>query len=603
MTRIMSLLKLILLFYPSITWGYDLELTCQKEGRLGDWHLESAVSDIIRPSRSEAEMLCADAEFCMGQFKAIGRLARQVSSVTNEVARLKTLQDKARRRDRNAIAELQNRVDDCLNNNSPLLANAFEDNRIAIFYPHHGMNSNQSGVYDREKIEWIVENALKHGVDPFAALAIKLLEDAQDLATPTSNQSTNSEEEPDTYYSDQYGRIPVDSIAAYDVNGCLNPKGTFNYISKKRHAGPYRQLSERLDTAREALIEIERDRGVENFQVAESELEYLQGEIARLTEELPNDQIETDISALSIREQIETIDQYIAHLQERPEVKAYLVAQEQVLIYEGQLDTLKKSIVGVVVSPRPQARPHSGDPTPPAPVISEENRMFEEQALEMVDAELECANNRMCYTSIRTPAKRVTYHLDPQGSQTYTICDRESLTIDRAHAPNFELLATGETPRGCCVDVKSNQGPEEIEARIGEVKGLMGFEFIKQRVQSRSRSGSLSHALQAFNGYGTFGATEEMDNACLEGVNMSTMPIYGARAADLMVNSLMNNPGIKAIIRTKQQVTSQNPVSMLCLQKGPGIHKVNGESFLNEQKAYMNRPECARHFKNRSLVD
>lgn len=589
--------------------GYDLQVTCKSNGQLQDWAIENATSDLDRIKAVDIAELCQDADFCMGQFRAIGKLTRQIVEINKQINEMKQLQNRAKKRNRNAILELQDRVDDCLNNQSPLLNAAFAGDKIAIIYPHKGMNANQSAMYDKGKVEWIVENALRQGVDPFAALSIKLLEDAEDLATSAKppNQAVEeadmeSEEDYNSFYSDEYGRIPVDSIGAYDVNKCLNPKGTFNYVSKRAHAAPYAQLTSRLETAREALIDAERSNDVVNYQIAESELEYLNSELDTLKDELPTEAFQKSLEAQSFREQIMTIDAYLKEMQNRPDVANYLSSLETVRIYEDNIETLKKSILGVRISPRPPRRPSPGTSLAPTPLpLSEEARQFEARALEMVEAELECTQNRLCYTSIRTPDRRVVYELDTNATQTHTICDTESLTIDRAHAPQFSVIESGETATGCCVDVKSNGDREDLEHRIGEVKGLMGLKYFKDRVQIRARDGSISHALQAFNGYGVFGSSEEMDNNCLEGINMNAQPVYGARAADLMINGLMNNPAIREIVKRKQNSVGRAPTSMFCLQSGSGVHKIDGLKFLNEQKNYLNKPECSRYFRNRWL--
>lgn len=84
-----------------------------------------------------------------------------------------------------------------------------------------------------------------------------------------------------------------------------------------------------------------------------------------------------------------------------------------------------------------------------------------------------------------------------------------------------------------------------------------------------------------------FGCTEKMDNPCLNGIVMEDRPIYGAKVADLTLNSFLSNPQIKALVEESSLKINKPIKSMFCQHQGPGKHSVSKTAFLDEQKNYL----------------
>lgn len=100
---------------------------------------------------------------------------------------------------------------------------------------------------------------------------------------------------------------------------------------------------------------------------------------------------------------------------------------------------------------------------------------------------------------------------------------------------------------------------------------------------------------QAYNGYGTYGATEAT-NSCLHGLSGSSAPVYGAGVMDLTLNMMMSNSELRAMVgaaSTKQQKPVQ---SIFCGHFGAGTHKIDAEKFSQIQKKLIGgRAGCETH--------
>ena len=67
----------------------------------------------------------------------------------------------------------------------------------------------------------------------------------------------------------------------------------------------------------------------------------------------------------------------------------------------------------------------------------------------------------------------------------------------------------------------------------------------------------------------------------------SDRPIYGARAMDLMLNSLMPNSEISELIIAVAKRTGRTGVSSFCVGKPAGIVSVAARSYFDMQKMFL----------------
>lgn len=167
-------------------------------------------------------------------------------------------------------------------------------------------------------------------------------------------------------------------------------------------------------------------------------------------------------------------------------------------------------------------------------------------------------------------------------SQDYTVSTAENPRIVRSH----------DKAGGCCIDVigASGASPMEVKTALGMrmLKGLQ--KRIPEDLDKHSDKGNyfaLAYNAQRYNGLGTFGATEQMDNQCLIGVNMGERPVYGLLVQDLMANSLMSNPALREMVEKSKNKFKVPQTSALCVSFGAGKSAVDTREFLRLQKELL----------------
>ncbi len=117
----------------------------------------------------------------------------------------------------------------CAPNQVERLPASIENEFIKITYSKKGINKNKTGEYYRKDLEKVVKLALALDVDPYAALAILLIEKpplkiiGQDLSQ----------------YKISYGLFPVDAVAAYDTLGCSTEKKNFSVLKDSKELDSY----------------------------------------------------------------------------------------------------------------------------------------------------------------------------------------------------------------------------------------------------------------------------------------------------------------------------------------------------------------------------
>lgn len=128
--------------------------------------------------------------------------------------------------------------------------------------------------------------------------------------------------------------------------------------------------------------------------------------------------------------------------------------------------------------------------------------------------------------------------------------------------------------------------------------------YLKQRINSALRKyqtllndpiSILAFTTQSFNGYGKYGITEKMSNNCLNRMNFSETPLYGAGVGDLMLNSLMANNGVRDMVTTSlKKFSKKNAKSLFCDALGSnGNHSLEAGAFAAFQQQFMaDRKNC-----------
>lgn len=171
------------------------------------------------------------------------------------------------------------------------------------------------------------------------------------------------------------------------------------------------------------------------------------------------------------------------------------------------------------------------------------------------------------------------------GNTRTKFCSGEDQIVRPGSSPYLDANKNS----GCCIEIIGRSTVTDID-----VKTALGIEFLKG-IQNRIADDTKDHQeqgayfglgynTQRYNGLGTFGATEQMDNQCLIGVNMKQRPVYGLLVQDLAFNSLMLNPVIQKMIEKSKKEFKAKAKSNLCLSFGEGTHKIDTREFLNLQK-------------------
>ncbi|MES2802500.1 MAG: hypothetical protein V4654_08420 [Bdellovibrionota bacterium] len=166
-------------------------------------------------------------------------------------------------------------------------------------------------------------------------------------------------------------------------------------------------------------------------------------------------------------------------------------------------------------------------------------------------------------------------------------------------------IAQAPNDKYCCAKIRTNLNMRTQDpATLQRIRSYLANVYIKKRFETGAkRAGQIDTAAekmamiaQAYNGYGTFGASEKMANQCLTGVNMRKTPVYGAGVSETMLNSVMNNSEIKKMVDDATRAAGAKPSSYLCEAYGNGDHKISGYAFTGLLKEYVGtRRNCPRH--------
>lgn len=170
-------------------------------------------------------------------------------------------------------------------------------------------------------------------------------------------------------------------------------------------------------------------------------------------------------------------------------------------------------------------------------------------------------------------------------AQQYRLCSSDFSAAVGKFA-NFQKADAAGGPNNCCADIKTQA---EHSTAQEDFLGLLGVKYVKAKIQECAKTSALTYCVQRYNGLGCFNCAknqEQMKSDCLQGLIMSDRPVYGARAMDLMINSLITNNQIQNLVLKIARRSKANVVSILCFNK-PGLQKIDSDQFENEQKEYL----------------
>ncbi len=192
------------------------------------------------------------------------------------------------------------------------------------------------------------------------------------------------------------------------------------------------------------------------------------------------------------------------------------------------------------------------------------------------------------------------FNVDPRESQKIICLDPG---VKAGSAPSFGIFKTADD-KHCCAKMRIKMGLQYVDDNDAKrLRSYLANQYIEKRFaygvkrasQMDTPAEKMATIAQAYNGYGTFGASEKMKNSCLSKVDMGRTPVYGAGVSETMLNSLMNNSEIKKMINDATRSAGQKPSSYLCQAYGDGDHKISGNAYTGLLKRYIgSKAHCPR---------
>ncbi len=611
---------------------FAVPLRCEANGVVASVSGESFTPPTVSEVEDMGRRLCQESGHCVSGFATLNTLAGDVigalselhrtgiSRIQGEVARIQENLDEARTRYgrefarrcealaegesqllalRRAYAESRNAHSLCLDALSSanlqlsaamgatslagLDLNALGAGRlyrppsVRLAYPGRAWNSRFSGDYDRDRLFQIISAAIRNGADPFLAVAITMVESPSTATTyPTRPpeepylQTWGNMLQPTNFarrnYASSYGDIPADAIASADMLQCLAVDDVMSEADQRL----VRRLSEsHYAPARLARLNELEDRahgGSFNRVVRALRDVATAGQFRTDYRGLESCPAEVRAAAVSVGDP-NIRDEVVAAFCRSPSVLGLLAEAEAARSREREITDLLNNYSE-----------------------SERPRAF---------MELRCHRYRDCnYTLGETPARNVaTVHLSPRVAR-YTargnpvrVCASHPYVMTGAPLP-FGLES--KSAKYCCTSVTGTVGmsSEQVSRRFATA---LGARYLSQVIMGNVRRGSDAHSLamavQRYNGMGTMGATEQVNNDCLTGINMATHPIYGARVLELMATTVLPNPQIQQLVAEAafiENADGSTPVkSVFCQQNGPGQVAVTGGVYLDMQRSFL----------------
>lgn len=219
---------------------------------------------------------------------------------------------------------------------------------------------------------------------------------------------------------------------------------------------------------------------------------------------------------------------------------------------------------------------------------------------------------------LQNGGKLKQFVIDPAGVEK-TVCMNNQFTAGEGA---YFYVEKNPKPTDCCMKVKadsagfvtrSTRRNEEADVLLdtdlkNKVMDTLAQKYMSNRfaaaqsrvADQRTPQSKMAMVAQAYNGYGSFGASEAMNNRCLHKIKMGKSPVYGAGTSEIMLNSLMNNSEVeKMVADSLKKHKKAHPVSHLCNSYGSGTHKVDGYVFTNLLEDYLGERKTCSNYTNK----
>lgn len=209
---------IFLYFFSAISFSQTLNLTCSEKSVLKNIEfagksfsqkpLTAQENEKLRQEKIKLKTsLCQKNNTCFSSVSKVGLKPDQISSMTEIMAYVEGVEkfkDENLSETEKHIAHLEYYLESCekFNGRAPT------SETLKISYNDDGFNKNKNGAYIKKDLESIIEKAIYEGVDPYLAISVLLLEN------PPVASDKSAE------YKKNYGTLPIDAIAMYDIIGC-----------------------------------------------------------------------------------------------------------------------------------------------------------------------------------------------------------------------------------------------------------------------------------------------------------------------------------------------------------------------------------------------
>lgn len=576
-----SLLGLgLLVFLNSEVRAQGLALSCGENGVLRDLRPYSKPQPPVKQIRKQYNVAighsvqCRRSDRCEQESKTIFELGRDlVNSLRKLLSSASDLEDQNQLKKR--VSDLESSCAPCGEEPEEVEENQEQENeptiawtrrppteKLQISYPWKGPNRQKAGQYDRRALMATVMHAIHTGTDPYLALAVVAQEN------PPTNMDRFSP------YSLQRGVIPVDQTGAYEQLDCFaQERGTdrFPTVSEDEVASHRKIYTDYLSLRDQYQKLVKQDQWFRLYDEVTQKIGILKEQIAFISK--PKPQKKFDFS-------IDGIKRVLVHHPSLAKYKEELALEQQrlnrLLVDSGAQSNLK------VIRAFQKAE---SDLTQFRMSLVQKKGAKSRQALE----ELSCSVDRRNCFGFTAPQKNI-----PKADLSFLVADRGQLPLETTLCSSSNRVDVGQGPEflvgfkkdRCCVNVLA---PRSLSGLNIHTKTWIGANYLKDHIQSciASQRGSLTYCLQRYNGTGCFGCTESSSNDCFNGIVMEDRPVYGARVADLMLNSFMSDPEIRQIVEDVARREKKSPVSVFCYGHNESSFMVLNDQFLAEQKKYL----------------
>lgn len=520
----------LIYFLQNMVFAGTTQIQCDSYGNiseLSDSNIGKTIfASTTKPTDEVINKYCAELNSCT---QILGENLNNISDLQNIFKKINgTLPAQAGSDKMKLVSEIkriQNHLDECRK-----LSKKQNPRKLKIDYPGLGPNKAiRSSNYDYENIKKIIQLSLLNGVDPFLAISISSIESPQ-LVNTTGVAG----------YEHGYGNLPIDGLPLFDRIGCAY---------KPKADSPYKYATSDQLAEFKKLLSIRK--------VANSKLS----------------------SAYSNK-----VNDFASYLFTQPNFSGVHSSLKNLITKDCTVDADKNSVLKKFCQTSKLREA----------TLAYLDRSEAEQALTAFSEkmknenpqgflELSVKNDNNIAIAIVPPKEIKTYQLPWGGDKSYNLCT-ESRPYSHGQ-PAWMKVSQDSKGDQCCVKVDGLVEGDNVER---EFLNFMAIDFIKNKIKfSKGSLDKASYEIQPFNGTGCIGCTEGLQNDCLSGLHMGTRPYYGARVADLMVNSMMANAEIRKLVAEASAELGEKVKSAFCEKNGEGRVSLDNESFYKQQRSFL----------------